>query len=44
MDLISQVHLKLSVQLRVTRAGRGSGATHCTLFLLRGSADRDRNA
>ena len=37
MDLISQVHLKLSVQLE-SRVRDVEAATHCTLFLLRGSA------
>ena len=37
MDLISQVHLKLSVQLE-SRVRDAEAATHCTLFQLRGSA------
>ena len=37
MDLISQVHLKLSVQLE-SRVRDVEAATHCTLFQLRGSA------
>ena len=37
MDLISKVHLKLSVQLE-SRVRDVEAATHCTLFLLRGSA------
>ena len=37
MDLISKVHLKLSVQLE-SRVRDVEAATHCTLFQLRGSA------
>ena len=36
MDLISQVHLKLSTQLE-SRVRDVEAATHCTLFLLTGS-------